>query len=166
MEATGPYHEAAALAHAGAVVSVVNPKRLKDFASSLGLKARTIPGCVCHRPLWAVMSTPAQQPDPPEYRHLKRCSVGWKHCRRIVSAGVTALEKAQATATSAAVLDSLERSLAFLETEYQRLRQQIDEHINRHPKLKDDRQLLASIPGIGRCSLGADAGPITRWAAL
>jgi transposase len=27
--------------------------------------------------------------------------------------------------------------------------QETDDHINRHPKLKGDRQLLASIPGIG-----------------
>ena len=59
------------------------------------------------------------------------------------------LEKAQISQASTEVLASLERSLAFLEAEYQRLRQAIDEHIDTHPTLKADRQLLASIPGIG-----------------
>jgi transposase len=152
MEATGPYHENLALAlyQAGAVVSVVNPKRLKDFASGLGLKAKNDPldafamaryGQLCQPQPW--------QPDPPEYRHLKELLSRLEALQTDRQRERNRLEKAQATETSAAVLDSLERSLAFLETEYQRLRQEINEHINRHPKLKNDRQLLESIPGIG-----------------
>lgn len=42
MEATGPYHEALAhaLHDAGLVVSVINPKAVKDFAKGLGIKAK------------------------------------------------------------------------------------------------------------------------------
>jgi transposase len=42
MEATGSYHEvqAHALHDAGLVVSVINPKVVKDFAKGLGIKAK------------------------------------------------------------------------------------------------------------------------------
>lgn len=152
MEATGPYHEALALAlfQAGAVVSVVNPKRLKDFASGLGLKAKNDPldafaiaryGQWCQPPAW--------QPDPPEYRQLKALLSRLEALQTDRQRERNRLEKAQATQTSAAVLDSLQRSLAFLEDEYERLQNDINDPINRHPKLKQDRQLLESIPGIG-----------------
>ena len=152
MEATGPYHETLALAlyQAGARVSVVNPKRLKDFASGLGLKAKNDPldafaiaryGQLCQPQPW--------QPDPPEYRQLKALLSRLEALQTDRQRERNRLEKAQATETSAAVLDSLQRSLAFLEDEYQRLHQEIEDHINQHPKLKQDRQLLSSIPGIG-----------------
>lgn len=152
MEATGPYHETLALAlyQAGAGVSVINPKRLKDFASGLGLKAKNDPldafamaryGQLCQPQPW--------QPDPPEYRHLKALLSRLEAVQTDRQRERNRLEKTQASDTSAPVLASLERSLTFLENEYQRLNQEINEHINRHPKLKDDRQLLASIPGIG-----------------
>jgi len=152
MEATGPYHECLALAlhQAGAVVSVVNPKRIKDFASSLGLKAKNDAldafaiaryGQLCQPTAW--------QPEPAQYRHLKELLSRLEALETDRQRERNRLEKAQASATSATVLDSLQRSLAFLDAEYQRLRQEINDHINGHPQLKHDRQLLESIPGIG-----------------
>lgn len=152
MEATGPYHEDLALAlyQAGAVVSVVNPKRIKDFASSLGLKAKNDSldalaiaryGQLCQPACW--------QPDPPEYRRLKQLLRRLEALETDRQRERNRLEKAQATETSAPVLDSLQRSLTFLDAEYQRLQQQINDHIKAHPKLQQDRQLLESIPGIG-----------------
>ena len=154
MEATGPYHEALALAlalyQAGVAVSVLNPKRLKDFARGLGLKAKNDPldafaiaryGQLCQPQPW--------QPEPPEYRHLKALLSRLEALQTDRQRERNRLEKAQATETSATVLASLQRSLRFLDEEYQRLYQEINDHINRHPKLKHDRQLLESIPGIG-----------------
>jgi transposase len=152
MEATGPYHEnlARALYQAGAVVCVVNPKRLKDFASGLGLKAKNDAldafaiaryGQLCQPSPW--------QPEPAEYRYLKELLRRLEALETDRQRERNRLEKAQASDTSAAVLDSLQRSLMFLDAEYQRLQQQINDHIKAHPQLKQDRQLLESIPGIG-----------------
>jgi transposase len=44
---------------------------------------------------------------------------------------------------------SLTKSIAFLESEITALLKQIKEHIDTHPTLKVDRDLLISIPGIG-----------------
>ena len=45
LEATGPYYEQAAntLYEAGATVSAVNPKQLKDYAKGIGYKAKNDP---------------------------------------------------------------------------------------------------------------------------
>ena len=52
--------------------------------------------------------------------------------------------------TPQVVLDSLHKSLAFLKQEKRDLQKRIDDHIDRHPQLKHDRELLESIPAIGR----------------
>lgn len=46
-------------------------------------------------------------------------------------------------------LSSIDHVLALLRREAQRLRKEINEHIQRHDDLKRDRALLESIPGIG-----------------
>ncbi|MCB1810525.1 MAG: transposase [Candidatus Competibacteraceae bacterium] len=128
MEATGPYHEHLALAlhQAGAVVSVVNPKRIKDFASSLGLKAKNDARDAFAIARYGQLNRPdAWQPDPPEYRHLKGLLRRLEALEKDRQRERNRLEKAQAGHSSTAVLDSLQRSLAFLEAEYQRLIQEI-----------------------------------------
>ena len=59
-------------------------------------------------------------------------------------------EKAQISAASDRVLQSIELVVETLEQEKQRLDRLIDDHIDRHPRLKQDRDLLESIPGVGR----------------
>ena len=152
MEATGPYHENVALAlyQAGAVVSVINPKRIKDFASSLGLKAKNDALDAFAIARYGQLNRPdAWQPDPPEYRHLKGLLSRLEALEKDRQRERNRLEKAQAGHRSTAVLDSLQRSLAFLDAEYQRLVQEMNDHINRHPSMKSNRQLLESVPGIG-----------------
>jgi transposase len=50
------------------------------------------------------------------------------------------------------VKESLEASITYLQKSMQKLRQQIDDHIDRHPGLKSDQKLLETIPGIGSLS--------------
>ncbi|NIM42801.1 MAG: IS110 family transposase, partial [Hydrogenophaga sp.] len=47
------------------------------------------------------------------------------------------------------VHDSLQSSLAFLREQKARLERQIDDHIDRHPGLREDRDRLVSIPAVG-----------------
>ena len=58
-------------------------------------------------------------------------------------------EKALATATPPRVQQSIAAAIAFLEKELGQLQQDINDHINRHPGLKDDLALLTSIPAVG-----------------
>jgi len=132
-------------------VSVINPKRLKDFASGLGLKAKNDALDALSIARYGLMLNPERwQPEPPEYQHLKALLRRLEALETDRQRERNRLEKAQVSQTaSTEVLASLERSLAFLDAEYQRLRQSIDDHIDGHPILQQDRQYLASIPGIG-----------------
>lgn len=59
------------------------------------------------------------------------------------------LEKASVEQAPAPVRRSLQDMIDVLETEIARLRNQLDDHIDAHPELKQQRALLESIPGVG-----------------
>src|SRR5574340_715227 len=127
MEATGVYHEQAALwlTDAGMRVSVVNPAQVRDFARGLAMRTKTDGtdsvalaryGALIQREPWAA--------PPPEIRELK----------------------ALVAQAPALVRESLDNHLAALKQEIARLQQAVDDHSNRHPGLKADRERLLSIP--------------------
>jgi transposase len=153
MEATGPYHEALAhaLHEAGLVVSVINPKAIKDFAKGLGIKAKNDAMDALTIARFGVLTQPRPwQPEPPEVRHLMALLNRLEAVETDLQRECNRLEKARLSRPSAAsVIASLERGIDFLEAEKRRLLQSIDEHIDGHPQLKQDRQHLLSIPGIG-----------------
>src|SRR3546814_6599691 len=47
------------------------------------------------------------------------------------------------------VAGSIAKTVAFLREEIKRLERAIDDHIDRHPDLKEDQELLTSIPAVG-----------------
>jgi transposase len=58
-------------------------------------------------------------------------------------------EKADATDTPELIRKSLTDSIEFLSKQLVQLQQDIDQHIDRHPGLKNDLALLQSIPAVG-----------------
>lgn len=153
MEATGVYHEAAAyaLTQAGATVSVVNPAQVRDFARSLAVRTKTDATDRAVLARYGASVKPAPwQPPAPEVIELKALLSRLQAVQADLQREANRLEKAQLSATPQVVLDSLHKSLAFLEQEQAALEQRIDDHIEGHPQLKHDRQLLESIPAIGR----------------
>ncbi len=152
MEATGVYHEALATAlhEAGVRVSVVNPARIHDYGKSLGVHTKTDKkdsyviaryGASQHPALW--------QPEPDAIRQLKALIGRLNAIEKDVQRERNRLEKAEISRASMAVITSIKTILAQLETEQKRLVRLIDDHIDRHPDLKQDRVLLESIPGVG-----------------
>ena len=150
MEATGSYHEALAifLADAGHRVSVVNPHRTHHAAKASGAGNKTDPADAsglaefCRKenpPLWRRAT--------PEVRTLiamlRRLHALKEHLtqeqNRLGDPGVNGQPE---------VLTSLTKSIAFLQEEIAALLKQIKGHIDSHPTLKVDRDLLISIPGI------------------
>lgn len=153
MEATGAYHEAAAyaLTQAGAQVSVVNPAQVRDFAKSLAVRTKTdATDRVVLARYGATAKPAAWQAPAAEVVELKALVSRLQAVEQDLRREANRLEKAQIMATPQAVLDSLHKSLAFLKEEKTALEKQIDDHIDMHPQLKHDRQLLESIPAIGR----------------
>lgn len=152
MEATGIYHEALAyaLSAAGARVAVVNPARIRDYAKSLGERSKNDRrdsyviahyGCTQQLTGW--------QPEPPEVRELKALLARLEAVEKDVQREANRLEKATLGQASTVVIDSIRSMYAALQAERQRLERLIDDHIDGHPTLKQDADLLKSIPGIG-----------------
>ena len=152
MEATGVYHEtaASALHDAGAKISVINPAQVKDYGRGLGVRTKTDKQDSFVLARFALEHNPRLwEPDPKEIRELKalinRLSVVEKDIRREENRQ----EKAQFSHASPTVLESINNSLTYLNQEKARLEKLIDDHIDRHPRLKNDRKLLQSIPAVG-----------------
>ena len=152
MEATGPYYEAVAQAlfEQGVVVSVVNPAQISHFAKGLGIKAKNDKQDASVIARFGLMMNPrAWQPEPAEYRELHALLYRLNAVEMDLQRENNRLEKLQASLASSTVIDSLDRSIAFLKEEKARLEKQVQDHINRYPRLREDKQLLESIPAVG-----------------
>jgi transposase len=153
LEATGVYHEALAYAlHGmGFQVSVINPAYVRDFARGLGVRSKTDKKDSMVLARYGAMVSPRPwQPEAVEIRQLKalptRLGALEKDCQRELNR----LEKAQISQACEAVIESIEIITTQLQQEVIRVEQQIDDHIDRYPHLKQDRARLQSIPGVGK----------------
>lgn len=149
LEATGTYGDgvALALADAGHTVSIVNPLAIKAYAQSELRRAKTdradadviLRFCASQRP-------PAWVAPAPEARALQAL------VRRVVTVDQMRqqeLNRLEGYPGRDAVRQSIEDVLAQLTAELDRLRALIHDHIDQHPGLRAQRDLLTSIPGIG-----------------
>jgi transposase len=149
MEATGTYGEALAvyLHEAGHRVSVVNPAIIKAFAATEMTRTKTDKRdasliaryCLKHQP-------PAWTPPPPEIselqalvRRLEALLEMLQQERNRLSAGIE----------STSVKASVEQHITYLDEQTAHTQSLIRDHIDGHPTLKQQRDLLRSIPGIG-----------------
>jgi len=152
LEGTGVYHEQAALAlfDAGVTVSIVNPAQVKDFGRSLGVRTKTdsVDSLVLAR-YGALLKPRAWTPPSQEARILQALLARREAIAKDLQREHNRLEKADATDTPPLIRQSLGESIAFLEQQLAKLQQEIDDHINKHPNLKADRDLLTSIPAVG-----------------
>lgn len=152
MEATGIYHEQAALAlaDAGVTVSIINPAQIKDFGRGLAVRTKTdgVDSFVLAR-YGALLKPSAWQPPPPEARMLQALLSRREAIAQDLQRERNRQEKADATDTPERIRQSLSGSIEFLVKQLAELQQDIDQHIDRHPSLKDDMALLQSIPAVG-----------------
>jgi len=152
MDATGVYHEQAALALAdtGVIVSIVNPAQVKDFGRGLAVRTKTdgVDSFVLAR-YGALLKPSAWTPPAPEARMLQALLARRDAIAQDLQRERNRQEKADATDTPELIRKSLEDSIQFLVAQLAQLQQDIDDHINRHPSLKKDMNLLQSIPGVG-----------------
>jgi transposase len=152
MEATGIYHEALAywLFDHGLEVSVINPAYARDFAKGLGIVHKTDKKDSLVLARYGAMVKPdLWQPEAPAIRELKALIARIDGLEMDLQREKNRLEKSDFTGTSAIVIESLHNMIAQLDTERIRLEKEINDHIDRHPDLKEDLRLLRTIPGIG-----------------
>jgi len=153
LEPSGVYHEPAAheLHRSGAHVCLVNPAHLRHFAKGLAVRSKNdaLDRMVLAR--YGYMVRPrAWQPPPPEVLELQSLIQRLEAVEADRQRELNRLEKANAAHEPKPVRDSLRRSLEFLEQQRRELQRLIDDHIDRHPQLKRDQELLKSIPGVGQ----------------
>ncbi|WP_136068899.1 IS110 family RNA-guided transposase [Modicisalibacter radicis] len=151
MEATGIYHETLAYwLHAASIqVSVLNPAQVRDFSRSLGVRGKTDKkDSVVLARYGATQDPEAWQPEPEEVRKLKALAARLDALDKDIQRERNRREKAEfAMATD--ILRSIYDILLALTRERNRLQQEIDDHLDQHPGLKQDRALLQTIPGVG-----------------
>jgi transposase len=88
----------------------------------------------------------AWQPPPAHFRALQALT---RHLENLLETRQQQVNRLEVTTTKD-VRKSLRKLVAHLEAEIKRTEQQIDDHVERHPDLKQQCQLLESIPGIGK----------------
>ena len=149
LEATGPYSEALALFlhEHGVTVSLVNPAQIKAFGQSELLRNKDDrPDAGLIRRFCEKQQPAAWTPAPPHFRELQALT---RHLDNLLETRQQQLNRLE-TATTKAVVQSLRKLVRHVEAEIKRTEQQIKDHIDRHPDLKQQCQLLESIPGIGK----------------
>lgn len=149
LEATGPYSEALALYlhDQGHTVSVINPAQIKAFGQSeLSRNKDDRPDAGLIRRFCEKQQPAAWAPAPVHWRELQALT---RHRENLLETRQQQINRLEVTNTKE-VAKSLRKLLTQLEAEIQRIERQINDHIDRHPDLKQQCQLLESIPGIGK----------------
>jgi transposase len=149
MEATASYGDELALFlyHAGHTVSVVNPARIKGFAQSQLQRNKTDQLDAILIARFCQQQRPESWTPPPlEIQQLRALVRRLEAVQEMRQQEVNRLEQA---AHQPLIRESLAKLIAVLDGEIARLRQLIKDHIDQHPDLKRDRELLLTIPGIG-----------------
>lgn len=151
MESTSTYGEPLAeyLYDRGFKVSIVNPARIKGFAQSELMRSKTdkIDASLIAR-FCSAMSPGLWEPEPKEIREL----------RSLVRRVEALVEMRQQEINRLEVSEKLIRRpiqdhIDYLTKQINSLKSKINQHIDKHPQLRDKQKLLESIPGIGESTI-------------
>ena len=147
LEATGPYSEAVAefLYESGHRVSVVNPLRIKSFAKSDLQRNKTDEADARTIAAFCLAKDPEDwQPVAPEIKQLRDLTRRIEALERMLG-----VEKNRLELAPSATRPSIDRMIDSLDKEIDAVQRLIKDHINKHPDLKQQSELLQTIPGIG-----------------
>ncbi len=154
LEATGPYSEGVAeyLYGQGYTVSVVNPARIKGYAASQLQRNKTdkldaaliADFCRSQQPA-------AWTPPPPEIRALQQLV---RHLEDLGNARQQAQNRLENPSQAAPVIAHLQAQVTLLEQQVAQTRKAISDLLDQHPDLKQQTDLLRSIPGLGDLTIG------------
>lgn len=162
MEATGVYHERLALAlhDAGLKVSVVNPGCIKAFGHGENLRNKndTVDAGLIARYCRA-MEPMLWVPPPLEQRQLRAWTLRVDSLKDIRQQENNRLEALTVSGMDDVALH-VQQHITWLDDEIAKLTEQIDDHIDRHPGLKHDADLISSIPGVGSATAARVLGQI------
>lgn len=153
LEATGQYGDAVAsfLHAAGYTVSLVNPARIKAFAASRLSRQKTDQTDARLIALFCQSQRPeAWTPPAPEQRTLQAMV---RHLRDVKAMRQQESNRLTSGVTADAVVHALQQHIAFLDQQIIALERQIHDQLERFPLLKQQRDLLDTIPGLGETTI-------------
>ncbi|CAK8714845.1 Transposase IS116/IS110/IS902 family protein [Candidatus Electrothrix laxa] len=147
MEATGTYWESVAefLTDAGHAVSVINPAQIKAFGTASMVRTKTDKKDARLIAQFCAEKRPVQWEAPPETLRELRALV----TRRDALEAMKTQECNRLHVARAAVLDGIEKHIEYLKEEIGNVDAEIKRKIDDDPKLKQQRELLDTVPGLG-----------------
>lgn len=130
----------------GLPVALVNPRRVREFARSIGQLAKTdkVDAKLLARFGEAVKPEPTKLPTIEE-QHLSALMV-----RRRQVIEMLTMEKNHLNSTHPVTQDSVTKIISLLQHELDELNDQISEYIDQFPEFKKKDEILCSTPGIGK----------------
>ena len=153
MEATGVYWEAIAteLADHGFVVSVVNPAQIKASAGAQGVRTKT--DAVDARVIaeFCVMHAPA--PWRPAAKSVRRLRALVARREALLDLRTQESNRLEVSSTEE-VRASIEQVIALLDVQIAQIEKQIAKDVDQDPTLREQRDLLDTIPGVGEKTIG------------
>jgi transposase len=158
LEATGGYQEAVAIAlhEAGYAVSVLNPMVIAAFGQSQLRRAKTDPtDAALIAEYMRTQTPPAWTPPPPEARQLQALVRRLDALLEMRTQELNRLELAPAITRP-----SITATVQHLDTQIRLVKRQIADHIDQHPTLRRQRDLVQSIPGIGETTAAIVLGEL------
>jgi transposase len=161
LEATGTYGESLSLFlyQAGHTVSVINPAAIKAFAQSRLSRTKTdrVDAELIAR-FCQVQTPPAWKPLPQEVRELQALV---RRLESLIEMRVMEENRLSSGIAVEVVRRSVEDLLAHLNEQIKRTEELIRNHINNHPGMKQQSELLDSIPGIAETTAALLLSEIT-----
>lgn len=162
MEATGVYSEPVALALQafGMKVSVVNPACVKGFGQSENIRNKNdiVDAGLLARFCAAMHPEPWVAP-PLEQRQLRGWSDRLQALKEIRQQELNRIE-AHTVAGLTELVTHVSVHVKWLDEQIAQLEKSIRDHIDRHPDLKRDADLMTSIPGLGPATVAKILGHI------
>jgi len=147
MESTGKYGNALALFlfKRNAIISIVNPARIKYFAKSQLVRNKTdsLDAKIIHE-YCVIFTPPAWKPLPVEIQELQTLVKRLDTLNMLVLQEQNRLENIDDITNK-----SIDDHINYLKNDVTFIEKMIDEHINNHSSLHENSKLLRSIPGIG-----------------
>lgn len=154
LEPTAIYHEALMyfLNEQGFKLFLANPGKARKYAESQNLvhkTDKTDAAMLAYYGQSQALTTTLWQPEPPEIRALKAMMRRLDALQEDRQREENRYGMSEASGASERVLQSIKDMIAVLSAEIEKLKKDIDEHIDQYPDLKKNRTLLESINGIG-----------------